>query len=66
MSAVDGPAFDVYQGAAVRRASASARWCPAVAYQQTARAWQASMNGTVRSTVPVRPDRPRPGLHPDR
>ena len=33
MSAVDGPAFDVYQGAAVRRASASAGRCPAVAYQ---------------------------------
>ena len=25
--------------------------CPAVAYQQTAMAWQASMNGTVRSTA---------------
>src|SRR6266446_4283621 len=51
MSAVDGSVFDVYQGALRRRASASAGWCPAVAYQQTARAWQASMNGRVRSTA---------------
>ena len=51
MSAVDGSAFVVYQGAARRRASASAGWWPAVAYQQTAIAWQASMNGTVRSTA---------------
>ena len=51
MSAVDGSVFDVYQGASSRRASASAVWCPAVAYQQTARAWQASMNGTVRPTA---------------
>jgi hypothetical protein len=36
MSAVDGSAFVVYQGAARRRASASAGWWPAVAYQQTA------------------------------
>src|ERR1051326_2387717 len=51
MSAVDGSAFEVYQGAARRRAWASAGGCPAVAYQQTARAWQASVNGTVRSTA---------------
>src|SRR6516164_7036063 len=51
MSAVDGSAFVVYQGAARRRASASAGWWPAVAYQQTAIAWQASMNGIVRSTA---------------
>jgi len=48
MSAVDGSVFDVYRGASSRRVAASAGWCPAVAYQQTARAWQASMNGTVR------------------
>src|SRR5229473_2553681 len=51
MSAVDGSVFDVYQGASRRRAAVSAGWYPAVAYQQTARAWQASMNGTVRSTA---------------
>ena len=51
MSAVDGCVLDVYQGASRRRASASAGWWPAVAYQQTAIAWQASMNGTVRSTA---------------
>src|SRR5260370_27512452 len=51
MSAVDGSVFAVYQGAFLRRASASAGWWPAVAYQQTARAWQASMNGMVRSTA---------------
>src|SRR5947208_9946719 len=51
MSAVDGCVLVVYQGALRRRASVSAGWCPAVAYQQTARAWQASMNGTVRSTA---------------
>src|SRR6516162_1419007 len=51
MSAVDGSVFVVYQGASRRRASASAGWWPALAYQQTAIAWQASMNGTVRSTA---------------
>jgi hypothetical protein len=51
MSAVDGSVFVVYQGASRRRASASAGWWPAVAYQQTATAWQASMNGSVRSTA---------------
>ena len=51
MSAVDGSALEVYQGASSRQASASAVWWPAVAYQQTARAWQASVNGTVRSTA---------------
>src|SRR5216683_840520 len=58
MSAVDGSLFAVYQGAFLRRASASAGWWPAVAYQQTARAWQASMNGMVRSTAAAAP-RPR-------
>src|SRR5579875_1618177 len=48
MSAADGSVFVVYQGA---RAPASAGWWPAVAYQQTAAAWQASMNGSVRSTA---------------
>src|SRR5580658_161778 len=51
MSAVDGSVFEVYQGASRRRASASAGWWPAVAYQQTAIAWQASMNGIARSTA---------------
>src|SRR5512142_751558 len=51
MSAVDGSVFDVYQGASSRRARVSAGWWPAVAYQQTARAWQASMNGIARSTA---------------
>jgi hypothetical protein len=51
MSAVDGSIFEVYQGAFRRRAAVSAGWCPAVAYQQTATAWQASMNGIVRSTA---------------
>jgi hypothetical protein len=55
---VDGSVFAVYQGAFLRRASASAGWWPAVAYQQTARAWQASMNGMVRSTAAAAP-RPR-------
>src|SRR5438094_125599 len=50
MSAVDGSVFEVYQGASSRRALVSAGWWPA-AYQQTAIAWQASMNGTVRSTA---------------
>ena len=51
MSAVDGSVFEVYQGASRRRLWVSAGWWPAVAYQQTARAWQASMNGIVRSTA---------------
>jgi hypothetical protein len=51
MSAVDGSVFVVYQGASSRRAWVSAGWWPAVAYQQTAIAWQASMNGIVRSTA---------------
>ena len=51
MSAVDGSAFEVYQGASRRRVPASAGWWPAVAYQQTAIAWQASMNGIVRRTA---------------
>jgi hypothetical protein len=51
MSAADGSAFDVYQGARRRRAAVSAGWYLAVAYQQTAMAWQASWNGTVRSTA---------------
>jgi hypothetical protein len=51
MSAVDGSVFVVYQGASARRAWASAGWWPAMAYQQTATAWQASMNGSVRSTA---------------
>jgi hypothetical protein len=51
MSAVDGWDFDVYQGAFIRRASVSAGSWPAVAYQQTAIAWQASMNGIVCSTA---------------
>jgi hypothetical protein len=40
MSAVDGSVLLVYQGASMRRASVSAGWWPAVAYQQTAMAWQ--------------------------
>jgi hypothetical protein len=51
MPAVDGSAFVVYQGASSLRASRSAGWWPAAAYQQTATAWQASMNGAVRSTA---------------
>src|SRR6266568_1598252 len=51
MSAVDGSVFVVYQGASRRRASVSAGWWPTVAYQQMAIAWQASMNGIVRSTA---------------
>ena len=51
ISAVDGSALDVYQGASRRRVSVSAGWWPTVAYQQTARAWHASVNGTVRSTA---------------
>ena len=51
MSAVDGSALDAYQGALVRRSSTSAGSWPAVAYQRMAMAWQASWNGTVRSTA---------------
>jgi hypothetical protein len=51
MSAVEGCVLLRYQGAWARRFSTSAGWCPAVAYQQTARAWQASWNGMVRSTA---------------
>ena len=51
MSAVDGRAFVVYQGARARRFWASAGSWPAVVYQQVAMAWQASWNGTVRSTA---------------
>src|SRR5271167_975314 len=51
MSAVDGSVFAVYQGAFARRALVSAGLWPAVAYQVTAMAWQASMNGMVRSTA---------------
>src|SRR5215469_5663798 len=50
MSAVDGSALDVYQGAFSRRSCRSAGLWPTVAYQQVAMAWQASWNGTVRST----------------
>ena len=42
MSAVDGWAFVVYQGARDRRSPMSAGSCPVVAYQQVAMAWQAS------------------------
>ena len=51
MSAVDGSALVVYQGARARCSSTSAGSCPAVAYQRMARVWQASVNGTVRSTA---------------
>ncbi len=51
MSAVDGWVLRAYQGARARRASMSAGSCPAVAYQLVARVWQASWNGTVRSTA---------------
>src|SRR5256885_10420652 len=51
MSAVGGSVLEVYQGASSRRVLVSAGWWPAAAYQQTAIAWQASMNGTVRSTA---------------
>src|SRR5207245_2861113 len=51
MSAVDGWVLVVYQGARRRRASVSAGWCPAVAYQVTATAWQARAKGRVRSTA---------------
>src|SRR5713226_5841906 len=51
MSAVDGWAFVVYQGARARCSATSAGSWPAVAYQQAVTAWQASWNGTVRSTA---------------
>ncbi len=51
MSAVDGSALETYQGAAARRSCRSAGSWPAVAYQVTAMAWQASSKGTVRSTA---------------
>src|SRR6266566_5449462 len=51
MSAVDGWVFVRYQGARVWRSVTSSGWWPVVAYQQTARVWQASPNGTVRSTA---------------
>src|SRR6516165_9476343 len=51
MSAVDGWALLAYQGARARCSAASAGSWPAVAYQQVAMAWQASWNGTVRSTA---------------
>ena len=34
MSAVEGSALVVYQGARVRRSATSAGWCPAVAYPE--------------------------------
>ena len=51
MSAVDGWALLAYQGARARCSATSAGSWPAVAYQQVAMAWQASWNGTVRSTA---------------
>ena len=51
MSAVDGSALVMYQGARMRWSSTSAGSWPAVAYEVTAIAWQASWNGTVRSTA---------------
>ena len=51
MSAVDGWVLVLYQGAPRRRASVSAGWCPAAAYQTTATAWQARAKGSVRSTA---------------
>ena len=51
MSAVDGWVFVVYQGARARCSATSAGSWPTVAYQQMAMAWQASWNGTVRSTA---------------
>ena len=51
MSAVDGWALVRYQGARARWSSTSAGSWPAVAYQVTAMAWQASWNGMVRSTA---------------
>ena len=51
MSAVDGRALLVYQGARARWPSTSAGLCPAVAYQVTAMLWQASWKGTVRRTI---------------
>src|SRR5271165_1778024 len=51
MSAVDGWALAVYQGARWRWPSTAAGSWPAVAYQMVVMAWQASWNGTVRSTA---------------
>ena len=51
MSAVDGSVLAVYQGALARRVCGVGRVWPAVAYQLTVMAWQASWNGTVRSTA---------------
>ena len=51
MSAVAGSALLVYHGASARRSCRSAGSWPAVAYQVTATAWQATWNGTVRSTA---------------
>ena len=51
MSAVEGWALLVYQGARKRWPSTSAGSWPAVVYQQTAMAWQAIWNGTVRLTA---------------
>src|SRR5215468_5136553 len=51
MSAVDGRVFVRYHGARAWCSAASSGWCPVVAYQQMARVWQASPNGTVRSTA---------------
>ena len=51
MSAVAGVVLVLYQGARWRRSSMSAGSWPAVAYQVTAMAWQASWNGMVRRTA---------------
>jgi hypothetical protein len=48
MSAVAGAVLVLYQGAAARRSSMSAGSWPAVAYQVTAMAWQASCGGLQR------------------
>jgi hypothetical protein len=50
MSAVEGSALVVYQGARARRSATSAGWCPAVAYHKIAMLWQARVNGMVRCT----------------
>jgi len=54
MSDVDGLVLVRYQGLRARCSATSEGWCPAVAYQQTARVRQASPNGTVRSTAAAR------------
>src|SRR5674476_1290681 len=51
MSRTEGWVFSRYHGASSRAAATSSGWCPAVAYQQTARVFTASANGTVRSTA---------------